>query len=203
MKRFTTAFLFLGLIISTAIQVQAQKSEADVKNLLEQRDQEIKDLLGPEGTEYTDDQRAKLKNIINGIIDFEAMAKVALEGTFDTLSDENRAEFVDLFSTIIRDQSLNKLDIYRADVDYELINVNGDDARVETIAELDEIRTPVYYDMYYKGSEWVITDMSIDDVSTANSYQKQFTRIINKRGFDGLMDVLRKRAARATSTSSE
>lgn len=178
----------------------AQQTESDVKQLLENRDQEIKELLGPEGTEYTDEQRSRLKDIINGIIDFQAMAKVALEGTYESLSEENRNEFVDLFSTIIRDQSLNKLDIYRADVQYDLINVNGDEARVETIAELDEIRTPVYYDMFYTGNEWVITDMAIDDVSTADSYQKQFTRIMNKRGFDGLMDVLRKRAARANTS---
>lgn len=193
-------FIFFLLLIASTTGLSAQQTESDVKQLLENRDQEIKELLGPEGTEYTDDQRARLKDIINGIIDFTAMAKTALQGTYDTLSSESQNEFVDLFSTIIRDQSLNKLDIYRADVQYDLINVNGDEARVETMAELDEIRTPVYYDMYYTGNEWVITDMAIDDVSTADSYQKQFSRIMNKRGFDGLMDVLRKRAARATTS---
>lgn len=64
------------------------------------------------------------------------------------------------------------------------------------MAELDEVRTPVDYKMKRQGDEWVITDMSIDDVYTAESYNRQFQRIIARRGFDALMDSLRRRAAR-------
>jgi phospholipid transport system substrate-binding protein len=39
--------------------------------------------------------------------------------------------------------------------------------------------------------------MEIDDVSTAGSYHRQFQRIINQKGFDSLMNSLRKRADRA------
>ena len=64
------------------------------------------------------------------------------------------------------------------------------------MAELDEVRTPVDYKMKWKSNEWVISDMSIDDVYTAESYNRQFQRIIARRGFDALMESLRKRAAR-------
>ncbi|MDX1638976.1 MAG: ABC transporter substrate-binding protein, partial [Balneolaceae bacterium] len=102
------------------------------------------------------------------------------------------------FSTIIRDQSLNKLDIYRADVEYRDIDVNGDSAFVETIAILEDVRTPVFYDMFYEEEkkQWVITDMTIDDVSTADSYRRQFQNIIRKRGYDYLLNTLKKRAAK-------
>lgn len=175
----------------------AQQTEEQVKELLEERDAQIKQLVGPEGTEYTDEQRQQLKEIINGVIDFEAMAKGALAETYDTISTEKREEFVDLFATIVRDQSLNNLDIYRADVKYTLVEVDGDEARVETLAQLKDVRTPVNYDMKYKSDEWVITDMEIDDVSTVNSYNRQFQRNIAQKGFDDLMDRLRKRAERA------
>ena len=59
-------------------------------------------------------QRDELKDIVNGIIDFNEMAKTALEVTYDTISVEERIEFVQLFSSIIRDQSLANLEIYRA-----------------------------------------------------------------------------------------
>lgn len=176
--------------------VSAQGTSDQISSLLNERDQEIKELLGPKGSEYTDEQRSQLKDIINGIIDFRSMAQYALEETYSTITDEQREEFVELFSNIIRDQSLNKLDIYRAEVSYESINVDNNKARVETIAELDEVRTPVHYTMSYENAEWVITDMIIDDVSTAESYNRQFQRIISKRGFDALMTSLRKRASR-------
>jgi phospholipid transport system substrate-binding protein len=196
MKNFILLSLSLILVIGSSQNVQAQTPSTEIQNMLEERDQEIKTLLGPKGSEYTDQQRNKLKDIINGVIDFKAMATYALGDTYSSLDEATQVEFVELFATIVRDQSLNKLDIYRADVSYKSIDVNADKARVETLAVLDEVRTPLYYTMKKEDGEWVITDMIIDDVSTAESYNKQFQRIINKRGFDALMSSLRKRAAR-------
>lgn len=185
-------FTFFGGFLS----IQAQSSKEEIKTLLVERDQQVKTLLGPKGSEYSDEQRAKIKEIINGIIDFESMAKYALEDTYDTLDEATQTEFVNLFSTIVRDQSLNKLDIYRADVTYNSITVDGSSAFVKTFAELDDVRTPVDYTMVLETDEWVITDLILDEVSTAESYNRQFQRIINKKGFDSLLSTLRKRAAR-------
>ena len=197
MDMFKSVFKILvaGLFITSS--AFAQQTAEEIKVMLEQRDNQIKELVGPEGTDYTDEQRQKLKEIINGVINFEAMAKEALEETYDTISTDKRTEFVDLFATIVRDQSLNKLDIYRAKVTYQDIQVEGDEARVETLAQLENVRTPVNYEMSYQNGAWVIVDMEIDDVSTASSYNRQFQRIINQRGFDPLLESLRKRAARA------
>jgi phospholipid transport system substrate-binding protein len=197
MRRFISLFIWIFLVISLQTTAFAQTDSDGIKSLLEERDEEIKNILGPEGSEYTEEQRETLKTIINGIIDFEAMSKTALDDTYDEISEESRKEFVDLFSTIIRDNSLTKLDIYRAEVSYNEIEIDGEKALVQTMAELDEVRTPVDYKMEWKEGEWVITDMSIDDVYTAESYKRQFQRIIARRGFDALMDSLRKRAARA------
>jgi phospholipid transport system substrate-binding protein len=191
-----TAIIVTGALLP--VSANAQLDSSSVRELLEDRDDEIKQLLGPKGTEYTQDQRDKLKDIINGIIDYRAMAQYALEETYDTLSADQREEFVDLFSTIIRDQSLNKLDIYRADVKYEQITVENDSAVVKTMAKLEKVRTPVTYHMKYEdqNKQWVVTDMIIDDVSTAGSYRRQFSNIIRRKGYDSLIQTLRKRAGR-------
>ena len=202
MTYFKPVFFILYVSIFSLLLVQpveslAQKNEDSVRHLLEERDNEIKELMGPKGTDYTQEQRAELQDIINNIIDYRDMAQYALQDTYESLSEEERDEFVDLFSTIIRDQSLTNLDIYRADVTYEEITVNGDEAEVETMAQLENVRTPVGYQMKYTDSgEWVITDMVIDDVSTAESYQRQFQNIIRQKGYDSLLETLQKRAAR-------
>jgi phospholipid transport system substrate-binding protein len=193
--KISIAVLLIGFFFSE--NVIAQSSGNEIRTMLEERDEQIKELMGPEGTEYTDSQRSELKEIINGIIDFKAMAQEALGDTYDSITEEERTEFVDLFSTIVRDQSLNKLDIYRAQVTYQAVEADGGTARVETLAQLDNVRTPVNYEMENKNGEWVITDMEIDDVSTASSYNRQFQRIINQKGFESLMISLRKRAERA------
>jgi len=188
---FLWVFLFPNLVIA-----QPSQAAEDVRELMESRDFQIKQLLGAEGSEYSSNQRDELKDIVNGIIDFTEMAKTALEVTYDTISVEDRTEFVQLFSSIIRDQSLANLDIYRASVSYERIDGTTDSMYIETLAEWDNIRTPVHYIMSKNSGEWRIEDMSIDDVFTAESYNRQFQRIIRSRGFDYLMSTLRKRAER-------
>lgn len=197
--------MYLKTILSFVIYlfitagVLAQNGEQEIRQMLEDRDQEIKELLGPKGSTYTQEQRNELKEIINGVIDFRSMASYALDDTFNEISSENRERFVTLFSTIVRDQSLNRLDIYRSEVSYENITIEGDNARVETIAQLENVRTPVNYDMEKQDGEWMITDMEIDDVSTAESYHRQFQNIIRQRGFDALLESLERRAARSST----
>lgn len=195
-KRYISLYVLALLLMSGPIAAQTSSIQTEVQNLLETRDQQIKQLLGAEGSKYSDQQRSQLKDIVNGIIDFDAMAKTALESTYDTISVETREEFIRLFSSIIRDQSLANLDIYRALISYETISGSFDSTYVQTIAEWDNIRTPVHYKMKKESGEWKITDMSIDDVFTAESYNRQFQRIIASRGFNYLMDTLRKRAER-------
>ncbi len=180
--------------MSATIITVAQNVDEEIKTMLIERDLQIKELLGPEGQEYSEQQRAELKEIINGVIDFEAMAKTALDETYNEISEESREEFLNLFISIVRDHSLNKLDIYRASVKYNSIEVDNNHALVKTMAQLDEVRTPVEYKMELEGDEWVIIDMSIDDLWTAESYKNQFQRIITRKGFDTLMESLRKRA---------
>lgn len=190
-------FLSILLLGVNLISVHAQSESETIKQMLESRDDEIKELLGPSGNEYTQGQRDQLKDIINNVIYYRAMAQVALGETYNEISEEDREEFVDLFATIIRDNSLNRLDIYRSDVIYESVDVNNNTANVQTVAELENVRTSVDYDMRKIDGEWRITDMSIDDVSTAESYNRQFQSIIRQRGFDALLQSLRRRAARA------
>ncbi len=193
MKSIVLIIALTGIVHISSL---AQHSVSSIQEMLEQRDVEIKELVGPEGTEHTEAQKEELKEIINGVIDFEAMSRTALEETFDEISEEERNEFVELFTIIIRDNSLVKMEIYRASISYLDIELNGDKALVKTMAELDDVRTPVDYQMEYKSNEWVITDMSIDEVWTAESYNRQFQRQIARRGFDALMETLRERAAR-------
>ena len=188
---FLWVFLFPNLVIA-----QPSQAAEDVRELMESRDFQIKQLLGADGSAYSSTQRDELNDLVNGIIDFTEMAKTALEVTYDTISVEDRTEFVQLFSSIIRDQSLANLDIYRASVSYERIDGTTDSMYIETLAEWDNIRTPVHYIMSKNSGEWRIEDMSIDDAFTAESYNRQFQRIIRSRGFDYLMSTLRKRAER-------
>lgn len=182
---FTVLFLFL----------QSNPEESKIKNLFLERDKTIKQLVGPEGATYAPEQKGKLQDLINNIIDFEAMGKIALAEAFSSATPAQQKEFVTLFSTIIRDQSLKDLNIYRAKIEYSKIEVLGEKATVLTMAQLKDVRTPVSYNMERRKNEWMIVDMAIDNVSTAQSYYQSFQKLIKKKGFDGLLASLRKRVS--------
>lgn len=200
MKYISKALVFILMLVVAGVghaQASNLNDSNEIKQLMQKRDAEIKALMGPKGTKHTNEQTEKLKSIINDMVDFEAMAKTALQDTWSEATPAQQKEFVDLFSKIIRDQSLAKPDIYRASVTYEDVSVNGGTAMVKTLAVFDNVRTPVSYAMSKKGTKWFITDIIIDNVSTAASYQKSFQNTIRKRGFASLLDALRKRADKA------
>lgn len=196
---FKTIPTFLIIVLLFIPSIFAQTESDAIQTMLEERDQEIKELLGPKGTDYTQEQRDRLKDIINDVINYQSMAQQALGNTYNEISEEEQEEFVSLFSTIIRDNSLNRLDIYRAEVSYDNIDVDQNTAFVETTAQLEDVRTSVDYSLEMFNDTWMITDMTIDQVSTADSYNRQFQSIIRKRGFDALMESLRRRAARSST----
>lgn len=196
---FKTIYTLLIIVLVVIPSVFAQTEADSIQAMLEERDQEIKELLGPKGTDYSQEQRDRLKDIINDVINYRSMAQHALGDTYNEISEEEREEFVSLFSTIIRDNSLNRLDIYRAEVTYNNIDVNSDSAFVATTAQLEDVRTSVDYNLERFDNTWMITDMTIDQVSTADSYNRQFQSIIRQRGFDALMESLRRRAARSST----
>lgn len=183
--------LFLGNAF-TATLARAQDEATEVRKLLEQRDDEIKQVLGDKKT-LTDAQRDQLKEVINQGIDFEGMAQIALGEFWSTTAKERRSEFVDVFSEIVRAQSLSNLDVYRSTVKYESVSVEGDSAHVVTSTVYKDVPTEVRYALTLKDGEWRVVDIVLDDVSTADGYARSFQTVIRKKGFDALMASLNKK----------
>ena len=183
-----TVLLSLGALQATHAQDAAQ----EIQQMLEQRDQEIKSILQGDTT-FTATQREELKTLINGVIDFEAMGQQALGPFWSDLAPEQRTEFVDVFREIVRAQSLSDLEVYNSEVDYESIDVTGDSAFVQTATTYKGTSANVEYVLQRQEGEWFATDIIVDDVSTAESYARSFQTLIRKRGFDALMNSLRKK----------
>ena len=169
-------------------------------NMLKERDAEIKSVLGDE-KEFTDTQRSELKNLINGAIDFEKMGQDALGAQWDKLTPEQHAEFVKVFSEIVRGRSLSDLEIYRLDVAYDDVQVEGNNARVLTTTVYKDQPMQVEYAMGLRDEEWRVDDIILDGVSTTEGYARSFQTYVRKKGFDALMANLHKRLAKINGAS--
>lgn len=189
------SLLLLALVV--AAPAFAQGGSAQIRSLLEQRDRDVKAVLGSRTT-FTDAQKDQLKTLINGIIDFEAMGREALGSTWGTLTPAQRTRFVNTFADVVRNQSLSDLGIYRASVTYGNISVNGTQAVARTTTAYKGKSARVDYEMHYTNGQWRITDIVLDEVSTADSYARQFQQVVRRRGFDALMTTLERRVERGS-----
>ena len=191
---FALGTLFLALLLTSFLPsaAQAMQTENEIRVMLQERDREIKALLGPDG-DVPDDRQEALRDVVNEVIDFRAMGEGALGPHWAGLSTADQDEFVSVFSEIVRRQSLSNLDIYRSDVTYGDITVNGSTARAVTFAKYRDVSATVEYDLEYRDGEWFITDIILDDVGTVEGFARSFQSVIRKRGFDSLMTSLNKK----------
>lgn len=191
--------LLAGLSTAPLLAQSPQGQTADeILRMLKERDQQIKSILRG-SSDYTQEQREKLKTLINGVLDFRAMGRTALGPFWEDLSEEQRSEFLTVFQDVVRAQSLADLEVYNSKVTYDAVNVEGDSAFVRTTTEYQETSTPVEYVLKRTDDTWLAEDIIIDDVSTAESYARSYQTFMRKRGFDALMKVLRKKRDEATS----
>ncbi len=195
MRRFASllSLSLLGLA-AFAPAASAQRSAEGVRSFLDTRDDQVKAVLGTRTT-FTPQQRTQLQTLINGAIDFSAMGQTALGATWTTLTPAQRTQFTTTFAEIVRNQSLADLTIYRASVRYGDATLTGNTAIARTTTTVRGTSARVDYSLAWSGSAWRITDITIDGVSTAGSYQRQFGQVVRQRGFDGLMTALNRRLA--------
>jgi phospholipid transport system substrate-binding protein len=192
----TLFILALLLVVPAASHSAAgQSSPAEIRQMLKARDAEIKGILG-DRDEFTPTQKENLKNVINGIIDFETMGRNALGPHWDSISEQERSHFVEVFGDIVRSQSLSNLDVYRSAVEYQEITVGDRTAHVVTSTVYKDVPARVEYEMLFRPDGWFISDIILDDVSTTQGYSRSFQSVIRKKGFSALMTSLEKRRER-------
>lgn len=193
------ALMFAGMAAFGAVSPASAQDEARaVRALLQERDQQIKTMLGDRET-FTEAQREQLKNVVNEGIDFHAMGRAALGPFWNQITPTEQDEFIDVFSAIVRNQSLSNLNVYRTTVTYEDVSVTGDSAYALTSTVYKNVPTDVAYVLGRSDGEWRVHDIIIDDVSTVDGYARSFQTVVRKRGFDALMQSLNKKLEQTNS----
>jgi len=191
-------FLFALSVLLLAPLASAQPAQ-EIEQLLRQRDRQIKEILGTSG-QPSAQQRERLRAVVNDAIDFEAMAQTALGTYWGQLSAPQRAAFTERFGAVVRQQSLSDLDLYRATVTYEGVDVRGNTATARTVATRGTTRARVDYTLHRTGNQWKVTDVIVDGTGTAENYARSFQRVLRRdgvaAGYDRLMESLQRRLDR-------
>ena len=143
-------------------------------------------------------RRKMLRNTLNERFDWEEMARLSLAGHWQGLTDEEKKEFVPLFTDLLERTYMNRIENYSGDkVTYDAERVKGNYSLVKvTIFTDKQVEIPVVYKMKKKGPEWTIYDVSIEGVSLVNNYRQQFDSIILSSSYQGLVEKLKEKVVK-------
>jgi phospholipid transport system substrate-binding protein len=142
--------------------------------------------------------RDEIHRIAHDLIDGPSMARKALAGYWDELSETQREDFEATLSALIESRwyiaGLRKVE---AVITYTDEVVAGDEATVSTRwsvpgpRRIDEDQ--IDYKLHRTDGQWRVRDVVTDEVSMMNQYRSQFHRLLVQESFDGLLRKMRNR----------
>jgi phospholipid transport system substrate-binding protein len=179
-----------------ALPLHAQSASDSPVDVVRSRNQAVTSILEAAGDSVEDPTRERLKDVINGLIDFQELSRRALNRHWDARTDQERADFVDVFRQLIRNSSVRKLGVYRADsVTYRPPETSDDAATVVTLAYKDGKSAEVVYHMHKVGGEWKAYDVVVDGSSTLRTYRDSFNKEIARGSYEAMYAKLVDRLA--------
>jgi phospholipid transport system substrate-binding protein len=146
-------------------------------------------------------QEEKKKSLIMKAVDerfdWREMSRRSLGRHWAKLNEDQRKDFVTLFSQLLERTYLDRVEGYSGEkVTYTGEKVDGDYATVEsTVLTRKNVDTPVVYKLKKDGDSWLVYDISIEGVSLVYNYRNQFNSILSKSSYAELVAKLKEKVA--------
>jgi phospholipid transport system substrate-binding protein len=136
------------------------------------------------------------------MFDFREMARSSLGQSWNTLSPEERDTFVGLFTSLVEQRYIGKIDSYNDQkVIYKKELVKGDNAMVYTAIVDKDQEIPIIYRLEKNKGKWLIYDLKIENVSLIVNYRRDFDSIIRKEQFAGLVEKISKQIEKSDTSN--
>lgn len=185
--RLQTCILAAAALAAVVWVPRTVAAQAAPEEVVRQRNEAAQRAIEAAGDPVSDETREELKDVINGLLDFQELSRRALRRHWDERTPEEQARFVDVFRQLIRNSSVQKLEAYTWDsVTYRPAETEGDRSRVVTIAHKGRKDVEIVYLLHRVDGEWKAYDVIIDDSSTLRTYQDSFQREIKATSYDAM-----------------
>ena len=155
------------------------------------------------GDEKVQERRQMLWKEISPVFNFEEMSKRSLGQHWKSRTPEEKKEFVELFTNILKDAYIGKTDTYSGEK--VVIISEKQDKNYATVQTRFITNTgteiSVDYNMHNNPGRWTIYDVIIEGVSLVNNYRSQFNNILIKSSYKELIQKIKaKQSKEETST---
>ena len=199
--------LLLALVILSVLILNSGAFAAASMNPMEQLQQSVNEILKilqseelkrPENNE---ERKQRILNVVNSMFDFRKMARSSLGQSWNTLTPEEKDTFVGLFTTLVEQRYIGKIDSYNNQkVVYKKQRVKGDNAMVYTAIVDKDLEIPIVYRLEKNKGKWLIYDLKIENVSLIVNYRRDFDSIIRKEQFAGLVEKITKQIEKSETS---
>lgn len=148
----------------------------------------------------SEERRQQLEKVVGARFDYHEMSRRALGAPWNTLSDQDKQEFVSLFRTLLTNSYADKIETYSGEgVQYVNERTEKDYAEVRTKVLSGKTEIPLDYRLINKAEDWRVYDVVVDGVSLVNNYRGQFTKILRASSYSDLVEQLRKKSDKLKS----
>jgi phospholipid transport system substrate-binding protein len=152
----------------------------------------------PRAAMTSDELPDRVAKLIYERFDFAEMAKLSLGKYWDGISEAERQEFVEVFTTFVLRAYKSTLSSYNGEkISYEREIQEGDHAQVDTKVMGKDKPLFVDYKLHRLGDSWKVYDIAIEQVSVTKNFHSQFNRVISESSFKDLIQRMRAPAARS------
>lgn len=144
-----------------------------------------------------EERRSRIRKLIMQRFSFEEMSKRSLARYWRERSDSERMEFVSLFSDLIENAYIEKIERYTdEEIRYVGERMSGERAEVKTIVMSKGTQIPIDYRLIMIGSDWMVYDIVIEGVSLVSNYRSQFSNTIRSSSYEDLVKKLKEKTGR-------
>lgn len=149
------------------------------------------------GEENQTKRREELRKVINPRFDFNEMAKRSLGAHWKDCNEEERMEYISLFADLLAKTYLSKIEFIKEDtVTVEGEQIKFPKAMVKTIVHYDGDEFPLDYRLLNREGNWKVYDVIIENIGLVVNYRNEFSGIIRKEKFAGLLQRLREKSSK-------
>lgn len=139
----------------------------------------------------------KIPAVYRQMFDEVELSRRVLGRNWNTLNQNQRREFVDLFRKILIKAYSDKIFSYtdqKVVLDREIILApNQAEVHTRIISSTKEI--PVAYRVICKDGLWKVYDVVVENISLVQNYRSQFNEILTNNTPEQMLDILRKKLA--------
>jgi phospholipid transport system substrate-binding protein len=158
-------------------------------------------IMAPDGEGGLEERVEAVRTLVNGVIDFEGAAALALGKHWEQRSAAERAEFTRLYADLLERAYMAWLGS-KARVGSDGVSIrwlgetlDGEQATVRTtLLTRAGTEMPIDYKMVRRAAAWAVRDVVIDGLSLAANYHVQIERVIQTGSYAELVARLRDKA---------